>query len=67
MKKKIIVLLCAASTVLSLAACGGKFTCDLCGEEKSGKKHTSEVLGEEVTICDDCYGDIEDLGGALGL
>lgn len=67
MKKKIIVLLCATSTVLLLAACGSKFTCDLCGEEKSGKKHTTEVFGEEVTLCDDCYGGIEDLGDALGL
>jgi ribosome-binding protein aMBF1 (putative translation factor) len=34
----------------------------LCGEEKSGKKHEEEVMGQDVVICDDCYDELEDLG-----
>ncbi len=54
MKKIIALALAALLSVFCLAGCG-KFECDLCGEEKSGKKHTTTVFGEEVTICDDCY------------
>lgn len=60
MKKKIVAALLATITILSFAGCG-KFTCDLCGEEKSGKKHEETMLGETVTICDDCYKELEDL------
>lgn len=66
MKKKMLAALLAALMILSLAGCG-KFTCDLCGKEKSGKKHTETVLGQKVTICNDCYKDLEDLAGSLGL
>ena len=66
MKKKMLAALLAAFMVLSLAGCG-KFTCDLCGKEKSGKKHTEEVFGQKVTICNDCYKDLEDLADSLGL
>lgn len=54
MKKIIGILVLAVAMVTMLTACG-KFTCDLCGEEKSGEKHESELLGQEVVICDDCY------------
>ena len=66
MKKKILAVLLTAATVLSLTACG-KFTCDMCGEEKSGKKHTESLLGQDVTICNDSYKSIEDLGKSLGF
>ena len=56
MKKKILAILLTAATILSLTGCGSsKFTCDFCEEEKSGKKHTETILGEEMTFCDDCY------------
>lgn len=64
MKKRVIAALLAALTILSLAGCG-KFTCDMCGEEKSGKKHQTELLGEKITICDDCYKDLEALANLL--
>lgn len=53
MKKKICLILAMTITAISLTGCG-KFTCDICGEEKSGKSYTSSVLGEEITICKDC-------------
>lgn len=54
MKKLICVLLLIVVLATLFVACG-KFTCDLCGEEKTGKRYTEEVWGEEVTYCDDCY------------
>ena len=66
MKKKIIAIMLTAATVLSLTACG-KFTCDICGQEKSGKKHTESILGQELTICNDCYKTIEDAAKSLGF
>lgn len=61
MKKKIIALLLTVTTVISLTACGKPFTCDICQEEKTGKKYTETVLGEKVTYCQDCREDMEEL------
>lgn len=60
MKKKISVLLLTMAAVLSLSACGGKFTCDGCGEEKSGKSYKATFLGEELTLCKDCKKEIDE-------
>ena len=64
MKKKATALLLVIATALTLTACG-KFTCGLCGEEKSGKSYKTEVLGEKITICEDCHDDIQELRDAL--
>ena len=64
MKKLICVLMVVVIMATMLTACG-KFTCDLCKEEKTGKKHETEVLGEEVVYCDDCYNSLKELGEAL--
>ena len=61
MKKIICTALLTLAMVASLVSCG-KFTCDGCDEEKKGKKHEIEVLGEEVVLCDDCYEELEELG-----
>jgi len=53
MKKKLCVFLAMLMAVGSLAGCG-KFTCDLCGEEKSGKKYVVKYEGEKATLCKDC-------------
>lgn len=66
MKKRIISVLLIAVTALSLAGCG-KFECDLCGKEKSGKSYTEKIFGEKVTICKDCYDDLNALGNMLGF
>lgn len=64
MKKKILAALLVAATILSFSGCG-KFTCDLCGKEKTGKKYEETVLGATVTICGDCYEKLESLSGLL--
>lgn len=65
MKGKIAVLLTAALLSVFLTACG-KFTCDICGQEKSGKRYTVDLLGtgDEMTICEDCYKDLESFIGS---
>ncbi len=64
MKNLVKVLLLVVVLATMLTACG-KFTCDTCGKEKSGKQHKSEVFGEEVVMCDDCYDDLEKLADEL--
>ena len=64
MKKLICVLLLVVVIATMLTACG-KFKCDFCGEEKTGKKYEREMLGEEVVICKDCYEELEELAGSL--
>ena len=57
--KKIAVLMAMVS-LLSALLCGcGKFECDLCGEEKSGKQYKGEVMGREVVYCKDCKEDVD--------
>ena len=60
MKKIISSVIVLLSVLVALTSCS-KFTCDLCEEEKIGKKHETEFLGREVVICDDCYDDLEEL------
>ena len=47
-----------------LTACG-KFECEMCGKEKSGKKYKNEVLGEEVVMCEECYKELQALKDSL--
>ena len=65
MKKLICVVLLVVVIATMLTACG-KFKCDLCGEEKSGKKYERELFGQEIDICKDCYKDLEELADAFG-
>lgn len=59
--KKLISLIALFAT-LTVLLCGcGKFECDLCGEEKSGKKYEGELMGEEVVYCKDCREALEEL------
>lgn len=53
MRKKVTVLLLTVATVFSLTACG-KFTCDGCKEEKTGKSYTVSFMDEKMTLCKDC-------------
>ena len=62
MKKKIGVLLVTVMAALSLTGCG-TFKCDMCGEEKSGSKHSYSFLGQDMVICDDCYEGVQILNG----
>lgn len=60
MKRKVVMLLVVVLTMLTLTACG-RFECDLCGAEKSGRSYAASVWGEEVTICKECRDDIKEL------
>ena len=64
MKKKIMAMAGTMFLLLSLTACGSeKFTCDVCGEEKEGKKWTTVVPGKEgeTVCCDECYQLIQEI------
>lgn len=57
-------MLVMLALLMSLTACSNKpFKCDICREEKTGKSYKSQVMGEEVTICEDCY---KEINGLLG-
>lgn len=64
MKKKIAALFLVTLAMVALTACG-KFTCDLCGQEKGGKSHKTEILGQEAVLCDDCYTEMQELQNLL--
>ncbi len=53
--KKICLTFTIFAIILTLIACVGKFKCDNCNQEKTGKKHKVEFIEEKLTICDDCY------------
>lgn len=64
--KKIIALVLTGILAAGMLASCGKFTCDFCGEEKSGKKYESEALGIKVTMCKDCHDETENALKGLG-
>ena len=49
---------------LTFMACG-KFECELCGEEKTGKSHKMTLWGEKITVCDDCYREIKEIDNEI--
>ncbi len=61
MKKKIATLVLVTLSVLALTACTAEpFTCDMCGEEKTGKSYkSSEEL--DMVVCEDCYKTISEI------
>ena len=65
MKKFVALLLVVVLMATMLCACGS-FKCDLCGKEKSGKKYTENLLGQEISYCSDCKDSLEDLGNMFG-
>ena len=60
MKK--IAFLMALVMLLSVLLCGcvGFFECDLCGEEKFGRKYEETIWGETIVYCSDCKEELED-------
>lgn len=62
MKKIIGIISLIALVAALLISCGGSFVCDMCEKERSGKKHTEEIFGEKLTICDECYASLKALG-----
>lgn len=64
--KQLILSIISIVLLLTLTGCG-KFTCNICGKEKSGKKYEEEMFGQKITICKDCYEDMQELAGMFGL
>lgn len=66
MKKMLIVV--AAVAVLVLSSCSNTVECSSCGQKKPGK--TQEIMGVEVSLCNDCIKAAEEamdvFGGLLG-
>lgn len=60
--KRVAAVVMLMALMLTLTACG-KFTCDICGQEKGGKKHENDMLGEKIVMCDDCFKELAALGG----
>lgn len=46
--------------IFMLTACGSKFICDYCEEESSGKSYSITMLGEKMTICEECKEDFDE-------
>ena len=62
--KRIVSILLMVCTALILTACSAKpYTCDFCGQESTSKKHTANMVGEKITVCDECYKEINALVG----
>ncbi|MGN1458365.1 MAG: hypothetical protein ACI4XP_10510 [Acutalibacteraceae bacterium] len=61
MKKKhkiftvVITSLVTTILLMALTACSHTFTCGVCHQEKTGNSHKTQILGQEIEICDDCY------------
>ncbi len=62
--KKVLIAAMLILTMLMLTACG-EFTCGLCQQTKTGKKHTVNTYGLEMTVCDNCYQQMNALGSLL--
>ncbi len=58
MKKRFLITVVALSILLT--ACGS-FTCDVCGQEKSGKQNSAQISGKAVVYCDACKATVESL------
>lgn len=62
--KQMFIVLITILSLLGLTACGSKiFECDICNEERSGKSYKSQLMGDEITICEDCYKNMNDFIG----
>ncbi len=51
--KKFVAIALLLVTVLALFTACGKYTCDICGQEKSSGKNEVEVDGETKVYCSD--------------
>lgn len=63
--KRIISFVLMLTLVASLLVGCGSFRCDLCGQEKTGKKYTEDVYGTSITYCGDCKDALEELADML--
>ena len=66
MKKIVGIISLIALVAMLLISSGETCVCGMCDKEETGKKHTEEVFGEKIDMCDDCYEGLEALGDLLG-
>lgn len=52
--KKGISVLAVIVIVVSIAGCSSSKTCSVCGKSFSSGGATQTILGQEVSVCDDC-------------
>ena len=74
--KKVIAVFCLALTMVTMLTACGKFECEVCGYESTGKKYKQEIAGQEYVCCETCNRKLEavqgigdslsDLGDSLG-
>lgn len=65
MKKKMRLLALLCVVLLLLTACAGSFFCDLCGRESTGRKNKRPFMGEELTICNQCEKELNQMADEL--
>ncbi len=53
MKKFIAIALILVTVLALFTACGSKYTCDICGQEKTSGKNETTVDGETLVYCSD--------------
>ena len=53
MKKFIDIALILVTVLALFTACGGKYTCDICKQEKTSGKNEFELEGEKCVYCSD--------------
>lgn len=57
MRKRNMFVIIALMLAMLLCGCGKKtFRCDLCMKEVTQVPHEVTILGQEVELCDSCYG-----------
>lgn len=56
--KKVAVIMAIAIVAALFTACGEKYECDFCGEEKSCQ--TRIVFGEKMYVCNDCVDELSE-------
>ena len=62
----VLVVLILVTVAFSVCSCG-KVECALCKEEVSSMSaKKADVYGQEVTVCKDCYKQMQELAEKLG-
>ena len=61
--KKCIAVLCLVVAMVTLLTACGKFECEVCGYESTGKKYKRDIAGQEYICCETCNRKLEAVQG----